>query len=182
MYCTKCGAQILDGSKYCSKCGNLVTIACNVEAPEPEIDTETKIFEFVRHKSLGRMDISHVISVAEISGESFKLAQQKIILYFIKRTPVETTHSIIDIASMRIKKSLDISDIFIAIVFAAAGFANPILFLCSLVFLWVGIGRKIEITKSNGSVIVIPAENEKNWIPMFEALTKINSGIVLQQK
>ncbi len=37
MYCRNCGSEIADGSRFCSNCGNPVTIAAQPEITEPEV-------------------------------------------------------------------------------------------------------------------------------------------------
>jgi zinc-ribbon domain len=41
MFCNKCGASMLPGQNYCSKCGNQLVVEVNPPAPEPPVETRT---------------------------------------------------------------------------------------------------------------------------------------------
>lgn len=184
MYCNNCGTEIIGKGSFCSKCGNKVL---NID-----IDDESKIndnttsqikqFKFIRHKSLGKLDLSHIISEITLTNSILELNQQKILLYFFKKKPIKTTHNISEIISARIKKTLDMSDAAFSIIFALIGFFNPAFFILAAILLWVGVGRKIELKKSNGETIIIPAENKKYCIELVEYLLSINNSMVVYNK
>lgn len=141
---------------------------------------ETKKFEFIRHKSLGRGNISYILSNVIVNDATLTLKQQKIILYFFKRKPIETVHNIMDIASIKIVRTFDISDTIFSIIFAILGFYQPLFFIAAALFIWIGIGKKIQLKKANNSTISIPAENYKLCSELMETLVAINRGIVVE--
>lgn len=146
------------------------------------VDLESKQFHFIRHKSLGRGNISYISSDVAIANAVLTLKQQKIILYFFKRKPIETVHNIMDIASIRIVRTFDISDTIFSIIFALLGFYRPAFFIVAILFLWVSIGKKIELKMTNNSTISIPAENYKLCYKLMQALVSINKSIVIEGK
>ena len=50
MFCVKCGAEIPHGSKYCIRCGSLLSDQQESDTPEKGIQTNTKEIEFSNEK------------------------------------------------------------------------------------------------------------------------------------
>lgn len=157
---------------------NIETNIKNVQA-KVDLNTESKKFQFIRHKSLGRLDISHTISDVIIEGSSLTLNQQKVNFYFFRKDPLKTVHNIMDITSIRVVNIFDISDIIFSIIFVLLGFFQPILFIAAIVLFWVSLGKKIEIKKSNNSTISIPTDNSKTCTELMKILISINESIAI---
>lgn len=157
-------------------------IKSNPEGIQNEIfnNADNKRFQFSRHKSIGRLDISHFITNVSINNTTLALKQQKIILYFFKKTPFETIHNITDITSIKLVRTFDISDTIFSITFFLLGFFQPISFIFAILFFWIAIGKKIELKKSNNSTISIPTENSKRCSELVQTLVSINRGIVIE--
>ena len=182
MYCNNCGLLVKEG-EFCSKCGTKSTHTINVTEEYPnELNSEPKLFTFIRHRSIGRGEISCITSEVNIIDSILTIKQQKIIAYFFKKKPIEAIHNVMDIASMKIIRTFDKSDTFFSIIFVLLGFFNPLSFIPAILFFWVGMGKNIQIKKSNGATISIPAENSKTCSELSESLIAINNSIVFQQK
>jgi len=174
IFCRKCGKEVTKSAAFCPKCGKeLITTSSPVQSLE---------FAFMRHKSLGRLDISHMCSEVSIINSTLKLQQQKIHLYWFKSKPIATIHNIMDIASIRVVRIFDISDMIFGIIFALLGFINPLFFIGAALLIWVGIGKKIEIRKSNGAVLSIPSGNSSACMQLAQVISSINRGIVVDIK
>lgn len=182
MYCNTCGLLVNEGS-FCTKCGAKATYEINVtKESHNELSSEPKKFTFIRRKSIGRGELSRIISEVTITDSILTIKQQKIISYFFKQKPIESIHNVMDIASIKIVRTFDKSDTFFSIIFAILGFFNPLFFILTIIFFWVGMGKNIQITKSNGATISIPGENSKSCSELSESLMEINRGITFQQK
>lgn len=144
------------------------------------INSESKKFNFIRHKSLGRLDISHILSEITIDDSTLVLKQQKINLYFFKKKPIETVHNLMDITSIKIVRIFDISDVIFSVIFALLGFISPVFFIAAIVLFWVSVGKKIEIKKSNNATISIPTDSNSLSSELIQALISINKGIVVE--
>lgn len=180
MYCNKCGSRLSNDAKFCSACGN-VTERNGNEENHCDYNQEEQVFSFRRHKSLGKLDISHAISEISIIGDRFKLKQQKIRLYFWKKTPIVTEHNIRDFAEIKISRTLDLSDTIFTIIFFFMGFINPPFFILSLLMLWISIGYNITILKNNGVKLVIPTENHSMGLELVKHISLINNSIGVEQ-
>lgn len=162
-----------------SNSSDIKTEIKNIQA-EVDLNTKSKKFKFIRHKSLGRLDISHIISDVTISDSTLNLKQQKIALYFFKKMPIETVHNIMDITSIKIVRVFDISDTIFSVIFALLGFFQPICFILSILLFWVALGKKIEIKKINNSTISIPTGNSSQCSELMQTLISINKSIVVK--
>lgn len=177
MYCIKCGKLVDDDSKFCLSCGNRIKIE------DSSIDDKINNSEFIfsRHKSLGRIDISHTISKINISNKILNINQQKINFYWFKKQPIETSHELSTITKIKVKKTVDISDLIFAILFILLGFVNPLNFLVSAILLWLGFGYKVIISKINGTYIEIPAEFSKDCMNLVQDIVKHNNSVLVEQ-
>ncbi len=147
---------------------------------EKNINLESQDFQFIRHKSLGRLDISHIISDLKITGEDLTIVQQKIVLYFFKKNPIKTVHNINDIASIKVKRIFDISDMIFSVIFASLGLSQPVFFIVAAILFWVGMGKKIEIKKKNNFVITIPTGSSTMCSSLVKSINRINKSIVVE--
>jgi hypothetical protein len=183
MYCNNCGIEIGNEKTLCTKCEVNQTTSIKTDTENnSEINVEAKKITLIRHKSLGRIDISHLISEINISRLTMKLKQQKINFYIFKKKPIETIHNVKDFTSIKIGRTLDISDGIFALIFGLFGFVNPTFFLATAILLWVGFGRKIKIKLSNNAIILIPSDKTKPCLELLDELLKISPSIVVEKK
>jgi len=183
MYCNNCGVEIDNEKTLCKECEeNQPTLAKTVEENNSQINADTKQFIFRRHKSLGKLDISYIVSEINICSLTMKLKQQKINFYIFKKKATETIHSVKDFTSIKIVRTLDISDGIFALIFALLGILNPAFLIVAAILLWVGFGRKIKIRLSNNAVIIIPSDKAKPCNELLDEILKINPSIVVEKK
>jgi len=180
MYCNNCE---IDNDK------TLITEFKTKEATSINTDTgnnskinvEAKKITFIRHKSLARLDISYLISEIYISSLTMKLDQQKINFYIFKKKPVETIYNVKDFTSIKIMRTLDVSDGIFALIFALLGLYNNTFFLATAMLLWLGVGKKIKIKLKNNTTISIPSEKTKPCLELLDEILKINPSIVVEK-
>jgi uncharacterized RDD family membrane protein YckC len=71
MYCSKCGEQLADDAKFCTKCGTLVTVEAKPEADKEATKVEAVIDRFQEDSQLQdywiRRLIAYVIDILAIS-------------------------------------------------------------------------------------------------------------------
>lgn len=182
MYCTNCGSLIAENAKLCVSCGTV--IAGDAMEKDGILDEETSSnneFIFKRHKSLGKLDISYTISNVNICNKKLNITQQKVTLYWFKKQPIQTSHDISSFTNIKVKKTIDKSDMIFAIIFILIGFVDFMGFLMGGLLLWIGLGYKVRIGKINGAEIEIPAEFSKDCLELVNRIVEVNRSIVVEQ-
>ena len=180
MYCNNCE---IDNDKTLNtefKTKETTSIKTNT-GNNSEINVEAKKITFIRHKSLARLDISYLISEIYISSLTMKLDQQKINFYIFKKKPVETIYNVKDFTSIKIMRTLDVSDGIFALIFALLGLYNNTFFLATAMLLWLGVGKKIKIKLKNNTTISIPSEKTKPCLELLDEILKINPSIIVEK-
>jgi len=71
MYCSKCGNELLEGAKFCTKCGSVVTVEAKNEANQETTKVETVIDRFQEDAQLQdywiRRLIAYVVDILAVS-------------------------------------------------------------------------------------------------------------------
>lgn len=157
MYCKNCGHELEPNVHFCGECGRAIINLNPEEKLTEELQQLDNSFEFRRHKSLGRVNISIIISKVEVRNQMMNVIQEKRYLYFIKKK-VEYNLPLNQIKSLYIKRTIDISDLIFGLIFCILGFFNFLNFIPGILLLWIGFGCKIEIYDLQNNKILIPAE------------------------
>jgi len=180
MYCNNCE---IDNDKTLNtefKTKETTSIKTNT-GNNSEINVEAKKITFIRHKSLARLDISYLISEIYMSSLTMKLNQQKINFYIFKKKPVETIYNVKDFTSIKIVRTLDVSDGIFALIFVLLSLYNITFFLATVMLLWLGVGKKIKIKLKNNTTISIPSEKTKPCLELLDEILKINPSIIVEK-
>jgi hypothetical protein len=186
MNCNNCGVEVSNGKHLCDECESKeINKLTSNQKPNNEQNSASKQFKFIRRKHFGRICISHIVTVVNITDTNVSINKNKIIFYIFKRKPIETSHSIMDMSSLTVSRTMDKGCAIFSAIFIVLGIFSPILFIMTALLIWLGIGKELKIKMSNGTVISIPSEFNRGFSKtsdVIDSLVAINKGIVVQQK
>lgn len=180
MNCTNCEAQ-LDG-KFCPNCGTPAP-AVQQEESVSNLSKSTPPYSIPADKNVAVQNEIILKKTKMIGRITYKTVQTTVILkpetvdikmdtkkIFRKACTFKKTVSLVDIRSARVRTVMDFWDTLYGIIFAALGFSAPILLVGTVVCLWCGYGKEIQILLSNGEKINIPTNSTHSANALFNLL------------
>lgn len=180
MNCELCGNVLKPETRFCGKCGTKVNEQGATNSVEILDEGINFLFKAQRH--LGRFVIQELNTNVCVEGDMFKYSQKTSTLYWFEKKQLETEHSIQDFVSIQCSRVIDLSFLVLAIItlFMAWYWEEFSYVIATGLFLWLGAGSKMVITKSNGAKIKIFSESHSEWGKLIENLIKQNKAIVVK--
>lgn len=193
MYCSYCGNEVKDNSKFCSKCGKEIrnSYENNTNSKNPEADssyesdidndltkasTKEFIFEASRGGAIFIRGLRKVYrSQVECTPSSLKITSYHGKYKINERTKKELIVNRSHIVSAKTINKIELIPAFATAVFITATFILSwwFIFLTILGFLAV-FSKLIQITLSNGEKIKIRYSKTDPYIQFIECINKFN--------
>lgn len=131
------------------------------------MNTSNSNLEFEKSAMIGSIvdrQINTTVSILETSLHIRKITKKLLRSEQIE----ERDFNIADITSVDVHTALDFWDTLYAVIFAVLGFStNPLLFIISVICLWCGYGKVIQLAIKTGEKYKIPLKGSNQEIDIL---------------
>ena len=122
--------------------------------------------EFYKGTMIGNITYRRVNTSVSVGDSNLHIVKHTKKLF--RREEIEDRDfAIEDITLAKVRTVLDFWDTLYAIIFAALGLVNPVFFIISIIFLWCGYGKTIELDIKTGEKYKIPIKGSSKEIDIL---------------
>lgn len=120
-----------------------------------------KEFLFISDKHIGDLTLNKISTNIQVTFQSVRIEKQSRYLGWIKRPSTIQTLPITNIAGLKVRKVMNLSDMVLGSVMVVLGFGSPLFWIFAILFFWMGFSNKIIITTNLQTKIKIPVDSTR---------------------